>query len=71
VFEIASITKVFTTLLLADMALRAEVRLDDPVARHLPGDFTGYALLSMALAHRGGKPYETLLRTRVLEPMGL
>jgi D-alanyl-D-alanine-carboxypeptidase/D-alanyl-D-alanine-endopeptidase len=38
-FEIGSITKVFTALLLADMAHRGEVRLDDPVARHLPGDF--------------------------------
>jgi CubicO group peptidase (beta-lactamase class C family) len=147
VFEIASITKVFTALLLGDMALRGEVGLDDPVARHLPGDFhvpeldgrqitladlathtaglpwwppfpgapksfdatfiaflmtavpqysleafkawladfhlqsqpgatwaygnTDYALLSMALAHRGGSPYEMLLQRRVLEPMGL
>jgi D-alanyl-D-alanine-carboxypeptidase/D-alanyl-D-alanine-endopeptidase len=39
VFEIGSITKVFTALLLADMARGGEVRLDDPVARHLPGDF--------------------------------
>jgi len=36
VFELASITKVFTSLLLADMVLRGEVALDDPVARHLP-----------------------------------
>jgi len=35
VFEIGSITKVFTALLLADMAERGEVKLDDPVARHL------------------------------------
>ena len=35
VFEIGSITKVFTALLLADMAARGEVKLDDPVARHL------------------------------------
>lgn len=33
VFEIGSITKVFTSLALADMARRAEVSLDDPVAK--------------------------------------
>lgn len=141
VFEIASITKVFTALLLADMARRGDVRLDDPVVRHLPGDFrlpeldrraitlvdlathtsglprwppfsgtplsplwleamarfsvqdfkawlgefhpqrptgfgweysnAGYALLGMALAHRGGRPYETLMGVRVFERMGL
>ena len=36
VFEIASITKVFTALLLADMVLRGEVSLDQPVAELLP-----------------------------------
>jgi CubicO group peptidase (beta-lactamase class C family) len=36
VFEIGSITKVFTSLLLADMAERGEVRLDEPVADLLP-----------------------------------
>lgn len=141
VFEIASITKVFTALLLADMTRRGDVRLDDPVVRYLPGDFrlpeldgrtitlvdlathtsglprwppfsgtplspswleamarfsvkdfkawlaefhpqrptgfgweysnAGYALLGMALAHRGGRPYETLMRFRVIERMGL
>lgn len=34
--EIGSVTKVFTALLLADMAERGEVGLDDPIARHLP-----------------------------------
>jgi D-alanyl-D-alanine-carboxypeptidase/D-alanyl-D-alanine-endopeptidase len=143
VFEIGSITKVFTALLLADMVRRGEMRLDDPVARHLPGDFrlpeldgrpitladlathtsglpswppfpgaplspswlesiarfsvedfkawladfhpephpptaagwwysnSGYALLGMALAYRGGQPFETLLQARVSKPMGL
>jgi CubicO group peptidase (beta-lactamase class C family) len=37
VFEIGSITKVFTALLLAEMATRGEVSLDDPVAKYLPG----------------------------------
>jgi CubicO group peptidase (beta-lactamase class C family) len=36
VFEIGSISKTLTTTLLADMVLRGEVRLDDPVSRYLP-----------------------------------
>jgi len=36
VFEIGSITKVFTSLVLADMVERGEVSLDDPVAKFLP-----------------------------------
>lgn len=36
VFEIGSITKVFTSLLLADMVRRGEVALNDPVAKYLP-----------------------------------
>ncbi len=148
VFEIGSITKVFTALLLADMVRRSEMRLNDPVARHLPSDFhipllkgrqitladlathtsglprwptsfagpppspgvldemarfsiekfktwlanfrpqsplfagaesakgwfysnIGYALLGLAIAYRGGQPYESLLQVRVLDPMGL
>jgi serine-type D-Ala-D-Ala carboxypeptidase/endopeptidase len=35
-FEIGSVTKVFTSLLLADMSERAEVSLDDPLAKYLP-----------------------------------
>jgi len=36
VFEIGSITKVFTTTLLADMVARGEVSYDDPVGKFLP-----------------------------------
>jgi len=36
VFEIGSITKVFTGTLLGDMANRGEVRPDDPVTKYLP-----------------------------------
>lgn len=36
VFEIGSATKVFTSLLLADMAQHGQVALDDPVAKYLP-----------------------------------
>jgi D-alanyl-D-alanine-carboxypeptidase/D-alanyl-D-alanine-endopeptidase len=39
IFEIGSVTKVFTALLLADMVLRNEVALDDPVAKYLPATF--------------------------------
>ena len=37
-FEIGSVTKIFTALLLTDMARRGEVKLDDPVAKYLPPD---------------------------------
>jgi D-alanyl-D-alanine-carboxypeptidase/D-alanyl-D-alanine-endopeptidase len=47
VFEIGSITKVFTALLLTEMVTRGEVALDDPVAKYLPG--------SVTMPARGGK----------------
>lgn len=138
VFEIGSISKVFTGILLADMVKRGEVKLDDPVSKHLPktfeiptyegkeitlwhlsshssalprmplnfspkdprnpyADYTlehmaaflktvklqralgkkydysnlAVGLLGNALAHRAGKPYEQLLRERVLMPIDL
>lgn len=138
VFEIGSITKVFTGILLADMVLRGEVKLDQPVAELLPkdvrmptrggnvitlahlsvqnsglprlpdnlapkdmsnpyADYTvaqmyeflgkhalrrdpgaqyeysnlGVGLLGHALSLRAGKPYETLVRERILEPLGM
>ncbi len=40
VFEIGSITKVFTATVLADMVLKGEVSLDDPVQRYLPPGVT-------------------------------
>src|SRR5579864_5481605 len=36
VFEIGSITKAFTGVVLADLVVRKEVSLDDPVAEFLP-----------------------------------
>jgi serine-type D-Ala-D-Ala carboxypeptidase/endopeptidase len=36
IFEIGSITKVFTNILLADMVLKGEVALEDPVQKFLP-----------------------------------
>src|SRR5215207_4834600 len=35
-FEIGSVTKTFTGLLLQDMVERGEMKLDDPVAKYLP-----------------------------------
>lgn len=36
VFEIGSVTKVFTSILLADMVERGEVNLNDPISKYLP-----------------------------------
>src|SRR5687767_2091627 len=36
VFEIGSVTKVFTTALLSEMVQRGDVRIDDPIAKFLP-----------------------------------
>jgi D-alanyl-D-alanine-carboxypeptidase/D-alanyl-D-alanine-endopeptidase len=47
IFEIGSITKVFTSLVLADMVSRNEVALDDPAAKYLPEN--------VKLPERGGK----------------
>lgn len=47
VFEIGSMTKVFTSLLLADMVEKGEVKLDDPVAKYLPP--------GVKMPERGGK----------------
>src|SRR5580704_15727666 len=52
IFEIGSISKVFTSLLLADMVGRKEVTLDDPVAQYLP------ELVKMP--ERNGKPIRLL-----------
>ncbi len=61
VFEIGSITKVFTSLLLADAVERKEVALTDPVAKYLPATVTvpqrGRAITLEDLAsHRSGLP---------------
>ncbi|WP_327682748.1 serine hydrolase domain-containing protein [Kitasatospora sp. NBC_00458] len=39
VFELGSVTKTYTALLLAVMAERGELALDDPLERHLPPDW--------------------------------
>ncbi len=40
VFEIGSVSKVFTSLLLAEMVFKGEVNLNDPVAKFLPQSVT-------------------------------
>jgi serine-type D-Ala-D-Ala carboxypeptidase/endopeptidase len=128
-FDIGTLTMTFTASLLAEMAARGEVGLDDPVRSYLPaqvalpspggyeitlGDlathrsglpvgprdpdpdmsladlyamvasieldrpgrryelsYLGYALLGQALARAAGTDFETLLRQRVLEPLGM
>jgi CubicO group peptidase (beta-lactamase class C family) len=55
-FEVGSVTKTFTALLLAEMAARKEVRYDDPVARYLPHGVPGPPITLMHLAtHTSGR----------------
>lgn len=60
-FEIASLTKLFTALLLADMALRGEVSLDDPAQKYLPAGVT--------MPTRGGR--QITLRDLAMHVSGL
>jgi CubicO group peptidase (beta-lactamase class C family) len=61
-FEIGSITKVFTALLLAEMVRTGEVRYEDPVSRYLPDSVrvparNGRQITLLDLAtHRSGLP---------------
>jgi D-alanyl-D-alanine-carboxypeptidase/D-alanyl-D-alanine-endopeptidase len=138
VYEIGSMTKVFTSLVLMDMARKEEVSLTDPVSKYLPAtvkvperngkkitlqdlstqssglprlptnftpkdqanpyaDYTpeklyeflssyqltrdigsqyeysnvGVGLLGQALTQRAGSDYETMVRSRILEPLGM
>jgi CubicO group peptidase (beta-lactamase class C family) len=132
IFEIGSITKVFTSLLLADMVNRKEMSLDDPAAKYLPDSATmpernggsirlhdlsthtsglpplpgnlkpesgyriedlyqflsgyklprdpgseyeysnlGAGLLGHLLARRAGSDYESLVRSRITQPLGM
>jgi D-alanyl-D-alanine-carboxypeptidase/D-alanyl-D-alanine-endopeptidase len=52
VFEIGSMTKVFTALVLADMLGRSEVALEDPIAKYLP--------VGVKLPERDGQPITLL-----------
>jgi D-alanyl-D-alanine-carboxypeptidase/D-alanyl-D-alanine-endopeptidase len=63
VFEIGSVTKIFTALLLADMVKRGEVALTDPVAKYLPSgvkvpERNGRQITLVDLAtHTSGLPF--------------
>ena len=72
IFEIGSVTKVFTSLLLADMVNRKEVALDDPAANYLPeqvrlpdGNGRSITLLDLS-THSSGLPF--LPSNRKLDP---
>lgn len=62
-FEIGSVTKIFTALLLADMVQRAELTLTDPIAKYLPKEIivpqrSGKVITLVDLAtHMSGLPY--------------
>jgi CubicO group peptidase (beta-lactamase class C family) len=61
VYEIASVTKVFSATLLAEMAQRKEVALDDPVSKYLPPSVklpkTDQPITLLAIAtHHSGLP---------------
>jgi serine-type D-Ala-D-Ala carboxypeptidase/endopeptidase len=56
IFEIGSISKVFTSLLLTDMVNRNEVKLDDPAGQYLPA--------GVRMPERGGKPITLLHLSR-------
>jgi CubicO group peptidase (beta-lactamase class C family) len=54
-FQIGSVTKVVTALLLADAVTRGEVELDTPLAAVLPGSPAGVTLAQLA-THTSGLP---------------
>jgi serine-type D-Ala-D-Ala carboxypeptidase/endopeptidase len=59
IFQIGSVTKVFTALLLADMAERGEVSLSEPAVSYLPGGGKspeGAATLADLAMHTSGLP---------------
>lgn len=66
VFEIGSVTKTFTALLLADLVKKGRITLDDPVDRFFPDsvripDYFGRKITFADLAtHRSGLPREPI-----------
>lgn len=76
VFGIASLTKVFTGLLLTNAVLRGELSLADPVRRHLPEgvslpSFAGREITLLDLAmHATGLPQEIPNYAAVAENIG-
>jgi len=66
VFEIGSVTKVFTGTLLAEAAVNGEVQLDDPISKYLPKrvaapEYEGRAITLLDLAtHTSGLPRDPI-----------
>jgi D-alanyl-D-alanine-carboxypeptidase/D-alanyl-D-alanine-endopeptidase len=75
IFEIGSVSKVFTSLVLADMVNRKEVTLDDPAAKYLPENVkmperSGKAISLLDLStHSSGLPF--MPGNRKLDPRNL
>ncbi|WP_349780725.1 serine hydrolase domain-containing protein [Xanthomonas sp. WHRI 7065] len=67
VFQIASLTKIFTALLLADCVQRGEVNLADPLSMYIavpPATFDGNEITLLDLAtHTSGLPLRPFSRT--------
>jgi serine-type D-Ala-D-Ala carboxypeptidase/endopeptidase len=70
VFQIGSVTKAVTGLLLADMARRGQVSLSDPATRYLPGAAPGPVTLLDLATHTSGLPRlpPGMLRYALLRP---
>jgi serine-type D-Ala-D-Ala carboxypeptidase/endopeptidase len=70
VFQIGSVTKALTGLLLADSAARGEVKLSDPGTDYLPGAAPGRVTLVELATHTSGLPRlpPGMLRYAVLRP---
>jgi CubicO group peptidase (beta-lactamase class C family) len=53
IFEIGSITKTFTAIMLADMAIKGQLSIDDPVIKFLPESvtFPSYGETQITLGH--------------------
>lgn len=56
VFEIGSLTKVFTALLLSDKVQHGEVKLNDPVAKYIPANVPASITLGDLATHTSGLP---------------
>jgi CubicO group peptidase (beta-lactamase class C family) len=63
-FQLASVTKMFTGVLLMRLVEQGKVGLDDPLKRWLP-------VLRAILEKAGGKPLPQLLREELLLPLGM
>lgn len=65
IFEIASVSKLFTSLILADMVVKGEVAIDDPVQKYVPDGITvpvfgGHPISLADLSmHRSGLPRDS------------